>query len=58
MDNLLQNARDTMKERGLNDVKLPDQNPGVALYNGRLEIKKKRNVTLCYEKAQKKNSNV
>lgn len=36
MDNLLQNARATMKERGLNNVQLPDQNMGVALYNGKM----------------------
>lgn len=36
MDNLLQNAKVTMKERGLNDVKLPDQDLGVALYNGKM----------------------
>jgi len=36
MDNLLENARATMRERGLNSVKLPDQNQGVALYNGKM----------------------
>ena len=36
MDSLLQNAKATMKERGLNDVKLPDQNMGVVLYNGKM----------------------
>ena len=36
MDNMLQNAKDTMKERGLNHVQLPDQNMGVILYNGQM----------------------
>ena len=36
MDSLLLNAKATMKERGLNDVKLPDQNVGVVLYNGKM----------------------
>ena len=36
MDSLLQNAKVTMKERGLNDVKLPDQDMGVVLYNGKM----------------------
>ena len=36
MDNLLSNAKATMKERGLNNVHLPDQNMGVILYNGKM----------------------
>lgn len=36
MDTLLLNAKTTMKERGLNEVQLPDQNMGVILYNGQM----------------------
>ena len=36
MDSLLQNAKVTMKERGLNNVELPDQDMGVVLYNGKM----------------------
>jgi hypothetical protein len=36
MDNLLTSAKATMKERGLNSVELPDQQVGVALYNGKM----------------------
>lgn len=36
MDNLLSNAKATMKERGLNRVSLPDQQVGVALYDGKM----------------------
>ena len=36
MDNLLENAKLTIKERGLNNVSLPDQNQGITLYDGRM----------------------
>jgi len=36
MDNLLENAKITMKERGLDNIDLPEQTQGITLYDGRM----------------------
>jgi len=36
MDNLLENAQITMKERGLDNIDLPEQTQGITLYDGRM----------------------